>query len=233
MIKSLLIPKKIILKPVLSWSVDDRHDLRVFLRRFRVRLRFAQKLKKEPRVAAKFVELQSLTKDLLNSCGRVRDLDVARKNLHAKAWLTRSLQQDFSKRQICANRKLGHHWPIAKRRKVLEDICWFMTYSRLRGLMTEKKVTRAVHKLVDRVQKSHPKSKSQWHKLRRLVRRANYLNEILGRRDEALVQFQKTLGDWHDLELYPPHIGHKKKIAIINKKLQDKNKKALKRLRSC
>jgi CHAD domain-containing protein len=199
--QTLMMPKIDIFKSVESWTVEDRHQLRVFLRRLRTQMRLLRKEKKS-RVAEnlKLSELDKLSKKFLDTCGQVRDIDVLIETMHYCGLQNRPLKKILQANRTEGLNNLKQKWSIKKRRELIARSREFIDYLQKKKPIKKKLVLRTGNKLMEVLVHKDPESKIDWHEFRRKLRRANYLLDLAGERNINLVKFQKFLGIVHDLE---------------------------------
>lgn len=197
----LIKPKVDILKPVHSWTVEDRHQLRVFLRKLRIQMRLLRKIKKRKCAEnLKLAKLDKVSKEFLDACGQVRDIDVLIETMRNSG-----VQNAPLKKILLANRAEGlnnlkQKWSIKKRRQLIVRSRQLIDYLQKKKPIKKKIVRKNGKKLMEGLIHQDPESKIDWHEFRRKLRRANYLLDLAGEKNINLVKFQKFLGVIHDLE---------------------------------
>lgn len=200
-VEILIKPKVDILKPIQSWTVEDRHQLRVYLRKLRIQMRLLRKTKKRKCAEnLKLAKLDKLSKDFLDTCGLVRDIDVLIETMHYSGVHNTALKKILqANRADCLN-NLKRKWSIKKRRQLIVQSKRFVDYLQKKKPIKKKLVRKNGKKLMEGLIHQDPESKIDWHVFRRKLRRANYLLDLAGERNINLAKFQKFLGIIHDFE---------------------------------
>jgi CHAD domain-containing protein len=145
-------------------------------------------------------DLDHRTKELLDDCGEVRDIDVALENLNFQTLKNAKWRLVFQKKQRLAVRSLQCNWPRGKCKGLELALERFLTHRLAVKVLDKQFLGQQLVFLFNKKLKSRPRSKKQWHKFRRHLRRANYLMALLDRKAHFTSKFQKLLGQLHDLE---------------------------------
>lgn len=227
----LVFPKSIFLGAPTDWTMEDRHVLRLFLRRFRVRLWLVMKLTKIKEERREARVLHKRTGQLMRDCGQIRDLDVQKSLLGKTRRLQKRVAKNFDRKVIAQSQNLSRQWPLKRRRAMFNRLQQFNAKVRIRTHFPRSEIQEIVGNLVDKMQNYPTANKKQWHALRRLVRRINYLNELSHQENRSLIGFQKKLGAWHDLEIAPGRLRKEKGFRHSIKKLEKKNESLFKVLK--
>jgi CHAD domain-containing protein len=204
--KILAMPKLDILQPVRFWGVEDRHQLRVFLRRLRIQVKLLKKSKCIRGKKNKFFrklrlsELEIESKDLLEDCGRIRDIDVLLKTISYSSIKNEILKENLRKQRVANIANLNQKWTLSKRRKLVRNSKHLLTFLEKKRPIKKKTVSKKGKQIISKLVNKDPVSKFEWHDFRRKLRRANYLLDLSGERNKNLEGFQKFLGMVHDLE---------------------------------
>ncbi len=213
-----------ILKPFQYWSVEDFHQIRIHLRRLKVVIWLLEK-SNEGSIEKELSGLKVEVDDLIKYCGNIRDLDIVLEFLTSKKEIAKSVQKG-----IIASRKkyllgLQKKWPLNRRKKLLRQIKTTYSQPKQKVLLPLEYILKQRNKKKRKLFKEMPRTKSQWHKFRRTLRRITYLDELLGREHPKRILLQKRLGQIHDLEIIKSYLGTTSKLVLKEKRKIRKIKK--------
>lgn len=192
------------------YSVDERHQVRVWLRHFRLSCRLLRHSKIGERRLGETRLIEKMAKELLSDYGVLRDLDICMETLqkiNPDNHRARNRIMQELKRALVRFRR---QWPLTRRRWIMDEINKYLDRN-FNGVVIEKKMLKKEFKnRIVQLTKHKPRSKPQWHRFRRTLRRASFLLEMLDKKNRFITQFQKRLGRLHDLEVLGRKIGHTK-----------------------
>lgn len=225
----------ILSKPTNSWTEEDLHQLRISLRYLKLFIWIQQKLlvtkdggkikNRHSKISSKsnqLYKLKLIIKKLLKSSSRMRDLDVCKLSLKKM-----NLFDSFINERVDDDRnleiiKFDKKWPLAERKKINKELaqCTSDYQTKNNTKETDKVIKQITKKLLKSLKNSTPQSKTQWHELRRKLRKANYLLLIQKTPQTQISKLQKTLGIIHDLEFLQKNAKRFKipKVKFIRKK---------------
>jgi CHAD domain-containing protein len=202
--------KPSLLRPVYSWSIEDRHEIRIFLRKLRLFIWLFNKTKLQLSESKKINRLDTLSKDLLNCCGKIRDLDVLLALLSFYKIENPTVHKSLKTRRILEIKNFSKKWPLKKRTILSKDIQWFYIFIEKKNIISKKLLKNTTHRLFNNLKSSDPQTKKEWHSFRRKLRRLTNLIKLREKKNKRLIQFQKILGSLHDIE-------NLRKIVKLNK----------------
>jgi hypothetical protein len=166
-------------------------------------------LKKKMRIEDKknkFVEklnlglLDDLSKEFLNSCGRVRDVDVLIETIRYSGLHDADLKIKLQTQRTEKIAQLSRKWTTFKRQKLIRNSKKLIDFLAKKRPIRKKMVIKTGKQIIKKLVSKYPGTKLEWHEFRRKLRKANYLLDLAGESNKNLLRFQKFLGIVQDLE---------------------------------
>lgn len=209
----------ILFEPIRTWSVEDRHQIRIYLRKLRLFIWLADKTELNPSESKRIQTLDKLSKDFLNSCGNIRDIDVLFELLNFYKIADPTVYKKLITRRALKIKFLNKQWPIKKRKILVNKINQFNTFIDSNNVISKKLLKITSDRLYRKLIVKKPQTKIEWHQFRRKLRRFTNLLDLQSKDKGKLIKLQKTLGALHDLENLKNYIKFDNYLKQHNKYL--------------